>query len=196
MSLSRSTRRSRPGAFAALAAAGALAALLSGCAGGAPTPSPSPSADAAEPIFASDEEALAAAEAGYSEHLALVDLLTAAGGADVAGLDDVATSEYAANIKESLQRLQESGARTEGSTRFDSAGLIEQFDSDGAATVDVYLCLDVSEVRVLDASGKDVTPTDRKDRAPIQVELVSASAGDPAHLLVAGAQSWSGDDFC
>lgn len=196
MSLSRPTRRSRPRVGAALAAAGALALLLSGCTGDAPAPAPSPSADAAEPIFASDEEALAAAESGYSSHLALVDQLTASGGTDVVGLDEVATPSYAAGLEDSLQRLHESGTRTQGETRFDSAGLIERFDSEGAVTVNVYLCLDVSNVRVLDAAGQDVTPTERQDRAPVQVEFVSASAGDPTQLVVSGAQSWSGDDFC
>lgn len=196
MSLSRPMRRSRPRVGAALAAAGALALLLSGCAGDAPTPSASPSADAAEPIFASDEEALAAAESGYLTHLALVDQLTASGSTDVVGLDEVATPSYAAGIKESLQRLNESGTRTQGETRFDSTGLIERFESEGAATVNVYLCLDVSNVRVLDSAGQDVTPTERQERAPVQVEFVSSSVGDPTHLVVSGAQAWSGDDFC
>ncbi|MBM7829405.1 hypothetical protein JOE59_000110 [Agromyces cerinus] len=196
MSLSRPTQRSRRSAGAALAAAGAVALLLSGCAGGVPTASPSPSADAAEPIFASDEEALAAAESGYSSHLALVDQVTASGGVDVSRLREVATSSYAENLTDSLGRLQESGTHTAGDTRFDSVGLIERFETEGVATVSVYLCLDVTDVRVVDAGGQDVTPPDRRNRAPIQVELESGSAAEPTQLVVSGAQSWAGDDFC
>ena len=64
-----STKRPSRGvrSCAALTIAGLTALLLGGCVGEpAPTPTPSAStAGAAEPIFASDEEALAAAEAAY-----------------------------------------------------------------------------------------------------------------------------------
>ncbi|MFC9561036.1 hypothetical protein [Agromyces sp. NPDC056965] len=196
MSLSRSTRWPRPSARAALAAAGAVAVLLSGCARAVPAPSPSPSADAADPIFASDEEALAAAVEAYEAHLAIVDQLTAAGVADTSQLDEVASPSYARGLEDSLQRLQESGTRTQGDTLFDNAGLVEKVEADGVATVSVYLCLDVSGVRVIDAAGADVTPPERLNRAPIQVEFESSSVKAPAQLVVSGAQSWSGEDFC
>ena len=60
MPISRPKRRPlrRPGA--ALVAAGALALMLTGCVG-APGATPTPTPTEAAPIFASDEEALAAA---------------------------------------------------------------------------------------------------------------------------------------
>ena len=60
-------RRLTPRVAAMLGSAGVLAVALSGCAGApaaSSTPPPTASASAA-PIFASDEEALAAAEAAY-----------------------------------------------------------------------------------------------------------------------------------
>ena len=64
--------RTARGRVAASAAAGVLVALLlGGCTGTpAPTASPTPSASAAEPVFASDEEALAAAVEAYEKYRA------------------------------------------------------------------------------------------------------------------------------
>ena len=63
-------RRLTPRVAALLGSAGVLALALSGCAG-APTPTPTPPSSAsAAPIFASDEEALAAAEAAYERYRA------------------------------------------------------------------------------------------------------------------------------
>ncbi|WP_306894706.1 hypothetical protein [Agromyces albus] len=179
-----------------LAAAGAIALALSGCTGApGPTPTPSASTDTAEPIFASDEEALAAAEASYVRYLEVVDKLTQDGGSDPDRVRDVATPAYAVELLDSLQRLRESGNHTVGATRYEDMRLIERGESDGSAKVSVYLCLDVSDIRVVNAGGSDVTPADRAARAPIQAQFES-SANNSAELLPSGSESWSGDDFC
>ena len=64
--------------IAVLAAAFVLAAL-SGCVQTTEKPTPTPTA-AATPAFASDEEALAAAEKAYAAYLAVLDDVTADGG--------------------------------------------------------------------------------------------------------------------
>ena len=64
MPISRPKRRAPRRLGAALAAAGALALVLTGCVG-SPAPTPSPTPTEAAPIFASDEEALAAAVKAY-----------------------------------------------------------------------------------------------------------------------------------
>ncbi len=68
MPTSRLKRRPSRRLGAALAAAGALALVLTGCVGGA-TPTSSPTPTEAAPIFASDEEALAAAVSAYELYL-------------------------------------------------------------------------------------------------------------------------------
>ncbi len=64
MPISRLKRRAPRRLGAALAAVGALALVLTGCVG-SPAPTQSPTPTEAAPIFASDEEALAAAVEAY-----------------------------------------------------------------------------------------------------------------------------------
>ncbi|MGW9630211.1 hypothetical protein ACWGST_05870 [Agromyces sp. NPDC055520] len=191
------TRRLQRQAGAALAAAGAIALLLSGCTGAdpAPSPLPSPSADAAGPIFGSDEEALAAASKSYATYTATVDQLTQDGGADPERIRPVVADDYAAELLESLQRLSESGNHTTGATTFDQMKLVQRTEIDGAAEVTTYVCIDVSAVRVLSGAGADVTPSERTERRPLVATFVS-STQDPKELLPSGSEQWSGDDFC
>ena len=57
------------------------AALLAGCLPTDPPVTPPPTSDL-EPVFASDEEALAAAEEAYGAYLAAADEILSSGGAD------------------------------------------------------------------------------------------------------------------
>lgn len=183
-------------AIAAAGVAGVLVLVLVGCtATPAPTPTPSPSASAAEPIFASDEEALAAAEAAYDRYLATVDQLTQDGGQDPDRIRPVVADGYLEELIESLSSLRDSGNRTSGTTKYDSMKVLEHNEKGGVAEVSVYVCLDVTEVRVLDANGTDVTPEGRDERRPLQAFFESAAVGSD-ELLPSGSESWSGDDFC
>ncbi|MCD2441483.1 hypothetical protein LQ757_04245 [Agromyces sp. SYSU K20354] len=194
MPTSRLKRRRSRRLGGAAAAASVLALVLTGCVGAAePTPTPTPTE--AAPIFASDEEALAAAEQAYAAQLVVVDELSHAGGVAIEKLEEVATAEYAAGISASLERLSASGMRTTGATTFDTVELIEHFEADDVAHVSAYVCLDIGDTRVVDSSGADVTPPDRILRAPLQVRFESRFLG-ANQLLVAGTEPWSGDDFC
>ncbi|WP_130353705.1 hypothetical protein [Agromyces ramosus] len=188
-------RRLTPRVAALLGSAGVLAVVLSGCSGApAPTPSPPASASAA-PIFASDEEALAAAEAAYSRYLDAVDELTQDGGEDPTRVKSVVSEAYASELMESLAVFKSSGNHTVGYTTYDSMVLGERSEAGGSAAVTTYVCLDVGDVRVVDSSGVDVTPPGRRSRTPIQAQFVS-SPNDPSELLPSGSESWPGDDFC
>lgn len=180
---------------AAVTVAGVMALALSGCVA-VPAPTPTPTASAsAEPIFASDEEALAAAEAAYGRYLEVVDQLTHDGGADQNRVNDVATSAYSHELLKSLERLRKSGNHTVGTTTYDGMRLVERTEAGGVATVSTYVCLDVTDVRVIDAAGNDVTPAERAPRSPIQAHFES-SPGDSTVLLPSGSESWPGEEFC
>ncbi|MFF2272991.1 hypothetical protein ACFVTX_11995 [Agromyces sp. NPDC058136] len=183
---------------AALAAAGAVVVALSACTSG-PEPDPSTEprpSESAAPIFASDDEALAAAVEAYEKYLAVVDQLTGAGGENAQRIREVAAEDYAAELEASLERLRASGTRTSGASTADHFKLVQYRDEAGVgAEVSIYVCLDASGVRVMDASGADVTPADRVDRRPLQVKLISAT-DNPATLLPTGSETWPGDDFC
>ncbi len=186
----------RAGAGGAAAAALAVALLLGSCTGApgpSASPSPSPTEDAA-PIFESDEEALAAAVEAYGAYLAVIDDVGHAGGEDSQRVRSVASAEYAEELIESFERLKEGGLHTDGRTSFDRPKLAET-STGRTATVSMYLCYDVSDVRVLNTSGQDVTPADRPERTAIQVHLESAPA-QPQTLIVEGSETWRGEDFC
>jgi hypothetical protein len=178
-----------------VAAAGVIALALSGCTG-APEPTPTPSAptDAAEPIFASDEEALAAAEAAYERYLSVSAEIGADAGEGTERVLDVATAEYAAEVISEFEKMSAQGLRVEGANTLDTTSLLERSELDGRALVSIYGCVGVGTTQILDEQGNDLTPVDRDDRVPLVLSFESDD-GD-GRLLVAGSDSWSGDDFC
>lgn len=183
-------------ALAALASAGALVVGLSGCTTDAPEPTPSPSASADAPIFASDEEALAAAEEAYTAYLIVVDEISHNGGdGDLAVLEKVASAEYIPDLQNSIEQLRTSGNHSTGATRFDGMKLVEQTQVGGFATVSTYVCLDVSEVRNVDGSGTDITSSERVERRALVADFISVSPGS-GNLVVNGSEPWTGNDFC
>lgn len=181
----RSQRRMLRRAFAA-SVAFCLGVALVSCTAPAPKPSPTPTA-----IFASEEEALAAAEETYAGYLAVSDAVSADGGASPERIQPYVTDEFWDSEAEAIRPLVEAGYRTSGVSSFDRAELLGAIDS---PTLSVRLCLDVSKVRVWDSAGVDVTPVDRLNRTPLNVELAVSGADDP--LLIAKSDVWSSENFC
>jgi len=189
------SRRLTPHVAAMLGSAGVLVVALSGCAGTpAPTPAPPASASAA-PIFASDEEALAAAEAAYESYRAESARISSEGGRDPERVVPYVSDRYASIVVAEFVALEESGLHMEGSTAIDSLRLAEWSSQDHMASVSIYLCRDVSGARVVNSAGADVTPADRQDRIPLVAFLISSTTR-PDSLVVDGVEQWSGDNFC
>ena len=171
------------------------ALLLSGCIppGSTVTPEPMPSST---PVFASEEEALSAAEAAYREYLAVSDAITADAGANPERIQALIAPDQLEEQLAVFEPYSERNLRTEGSTTFDSAELQQYVEGqDGEAAVDFYVCLDVSGVRVFDATGADVTPSQRPSRLPLEIGYV-VSAGASPRIVLVRSESWTGDDFC
>ena len=154
-------------------------------------PDPLPSST---PIFASDEEALAAAEEAYGAYLAVSDQISMEAGAHSERIAPFVTDAYFDELDAEFTKFTESGVHTDGATTFDGVELQQYVDDTaGSATISVYLCLDVANVRVLDSSGADVTPAVRQSRLALEVRF-EASVDKP--VLVDGSEVWSGADFC
>jgi hypothetical protein len=175
---------------------GALALLgmltLSGCGGGTPIPTLPPT-PTATPVFASEEEALAAAEEAYAAYSEMSDLISSQGGADPERLAPYVTAEQLAREIDTANYFSANGLRADGRpvlTRFD----LQQY-SEVASQVEivVYVCLDVSAVLVRDADGADVTPANRQSVVPLEVAFVASSSDT---LLIANSDVWSGSSFC
>jgi len=165
---------------------------LTGCVEGdrIPTLPPTPTST---PIFASDEEALAAAEDAYAAYNEVSALIAMDGGADPERIAPFVTEEQLTDELEGSDFYQRNGIHASSGGVVTSTVLQQYIESDGQAEVVVYVCLDVSGARILDASGADVTPV---DRAPVIALEVVLTGDDPTSLLIADSQQWSSTDFC
>jgi hypothetical protein len=182
-------------AIAGLAVAVAAALALSGCA--QPTPRVIPTSQpSVTPVFASDADALAAAEKAYTGYLAASDAIGNDGGKDPERIASWVTPGRVATEVKQFNDFAKTGDHLEGASRYSDFTLqqIEQ-SSSGKVTLSAYVCDDVSHSRLLDATGKDVTPVTRQDIIPIQVQFQNSSAAS-SELLVGGSTPWSGSDFC
>lgn len=144
--------------------------ILSGCGGGDPLPTlpPSPSST---PVFASEEEALAAAEAAYRAYLEMSDLITSAGGADPGRIDAVATRDLLDAALSGYETFRQNGWRTTGRTLLIGALLQSaEFNAlEGEDVVAAYVCVDYSGIDVLDTEGTSVVSPDRPDLQAFEV---------------------------
>jgi hypothetical protein len=173
-------------------AAIALVLLLGGCVPAPPAETPAPT-PGPTPVFASEEEALAAAEEAYAAYQAATDSITQAGGLDGSPLRSLVTEEQYARELEGLESFAATGWHTSGNSTFDSMS-IQSYEDSTLALITVYVCSDVTGVRLIDGSGVDVTPLTRSNRLPLVVSFESSV--DRSSLLVAESDVWDGGDVC
>lgn len=174
-----------------LVLATAVMLALAGC---VPSDSPATSAPSASPtpVFASDAEALAAAEAAYAAYQAAVDEVLFDGGSDPGRLKRLVSKRVYADELKGFQLASSKGWRSTGGTTFDRFTLESYTPSDPSAVVIAYVCSDVSAVNVFDASGASVVAESRPDRTPFEVTFALRD-GD---LTVASNDVWSGGGVC
>jgi hypothetical protein len=164
-----------------------LVVALAGCSPDVPRMSPPPTPSVA-PLFASDDEALAAAEEAYTAYLAMSDEISHDGGANPERIAPFVTEERLAIELRTFNLQLEKGIRGSGSTASKSLGL-QRFDD---TEVIFYTCWDATGVRVLDANGVDVTPIDRDERLVLEVVMEAADG----ELLLESDEPWSGELSC
>ena len=172
----------------------ATALLLAGCTPTDPIVKPEP-APSSTPIFASEEDALAAATAAYAAYVKVSDQITSDGGSDGDRIAPYVTEGQLARDLEVFEYYKSKGYFSRGQTKFDSVGL-QSYVPDGpdGPELAIYLCTDYSAIRLVDSTGSDVTPSDLPTRAPMEVTLQEAD--DSKSLVVERSESWSGTDFC
>ena len=180
---------SHPAALALVAAA----LLVSGCTGDTPVVLPSPQSSIA-PVFASDEEALAAAEDAYGRYLAASASITKPDGAPVESIAEYAHPDYLEELEAGLQGLRDQDRYIEGQVEVASTELQQLSDDfEHPVTLVLYVCLDVSGTKVVDGDGNNVTP-ERQDVVPLEVGFETKSR-EPKFVLTS-SESWTGEDFC
>lgn len=178
----------------ALLAAALVVLTLTGCQPDDPVviPQPEPSTT---PLFASEEEALAAAEEAFAAYLAVADQIFADGGSNPERLLNVATEAALQKEMPGFDNYASEGKRSEGITTFDSTQL-QSADLSGYArsgVVVIYVCEDFSGVSVFDSAGGLITKPDRRTRWPVSVSL---DVDEDLNLKVSEVDDWTGDDFC
>lgn len=177
-----------------LAVAAAVVVALSGCLAPLPDPKPAP-APTADPVFASEEEALAAATKAYAAYLAVSDEITS-GIADAEQIAPLVTDEYKILETNGFEKLRTDGIVTSGQSTFDSVRLQQYSDSISETdSFTAYLCSDISSVRLVDSNGQDVTPPERMNRLPLEIDFYF-DTDDPSQLLIGRSDVWSGTNFC
>ena len=177
-----------------LLAVGVLLALA-GCVPSTPHATAAPSASAT-PVFASDAEALAAAEKAYAAYEAVVD--SSLQSASDTGLAAVASGSALTSAIESVDSFKKAGQFQRGEslvTRVTGADLSTlTMSADSAGPAQIYACLDVSGVTVVDSAGNVVSGSNRQTLFPTLVSLEwKASSRD---LLVSEEAVWDGANFC
>ena len=177
---------------ATLALASAL--LLAGCTSDRPIVLPGPAPTTA-PVFATDEDALAAAEVAYGEYLKASDAITAKNGADPNTIGEYVDSDYLPEVLDSFQKLRDDRLHSRGKLSFDRMTLQQYSDDlESPATISVYLCVVATGVRLFDVHEKDVTPANRDDRVPLVVSFKTEER--ETNLLIESSELWTGTDFC
>lgn len=143
----------------------AVSLLLTGCAAEpAPEPTPAPA-----PSLTQDQQ----------DDRAFHDVVTRYAGLDANSLteDDLAallTGNVLESEKSGLQDAREKGQRTDGEETVSGFQVTDRgLDPQGAQYMTAQVCLDVSGTRIIDATGRDVTP-ERESLLSLQVKAIKS----------------------
>ncbi len=143
-----------------------MAAVAVGC---VPEPEPTPTAT----VFASEEEAFAAAEETYR---AYVDALNQVDLSDPETFEAVyawTTGDANAGERKTLTDLQAQGLTVSGGTETVSF-TPESFEADGDPVVSARVCSDVSAVALVDSEGNSAVSPDRRDVYALDISFTHA----------------------
>ncbi|MET3768600.1 hypothetical protein ABIB15_001282 [Marisediminicola sp. UYEF4] len=174
----------------ALALAALAVLAVSGCFAAAPVEPPAP-AVSASPVFASEEEALAAATEAYAAYLDLGSQVAHEGGVQPERMAEVSTGNAYEQELEVFAAIRGDSLRGVGEQTFDTVR-VQSYDK-ATGDVTVYLCLDTSGTKLVDSGGASTATEERTTRFPLEVAL---TLGDEGSLLLTESQSWSGSNFC
>ena len=171
----------RPRTHSALALAAGLLALTA-CSG--PDPAPPPSS--APPVFASEEEALAAVTETYQEFLDISNTILVEGGVGVERIDAIVGAELADFEHESLVELAVAGKTLTGAPILVTTSISDWYPQPDAAGVIALgtACMDLTPVDVLDSAGNSVVAPDRPRTRTWSVQIGPGHADQSDFVLL------------
>ncbi|WP_104100228.1 hypothetical protein [Cryobacterium sp. M96] len=170
---------------------------LTGC-----TPEPVPQAPQASettaptdaPVFASDEEALAAATEAYAAYLRTSDEISAAGGVGSERMEPLVSSGLLQSELEGFQGFVDANARSVGATTFIVHGMQSAaYLRPEQTTISLYVCENVTGLDVIDPVGNSLVLASRQPITPFEVQF-KMDAG--LRLILEYRSAWRGENFC
>ncbi|TFC94596.1 hypothetical protein E3T28_14980 [Cryobacterium sinapicolor] len=167
---------------------------LTGC-----TPEPTPRASETSvptdgPVFASDEEALAAATEAYAAYLRTSDEISAAGGVGAERMEPLVSAEVLTSELEGFQGFVEANARSVGVTTFMVHSMQSaKFLRPEETIISLYVCEDVSGLEVVDSIGNSLVSASRETITPFEVQFQMDGG---LQLILEFRSVWRGESFC
>lgn len=158
-----------PRSIPALALVTSILALTA-CTGPDPTP---PSRSSPPPVFANEEEALAAVTETYGRFVEISNTIASEKGSQPERILEVMSPDAATTEIDGFGMLSGSGLDYIGAARVDGVRLqtwSANPDADGVLA-SALTCLDISGMDVVDATGTSVAPPDRVTRLPFAIEI-------------------------
>ena len=144
-----------------------VAVFATGC---QPEPAPSPTG----PVFATEEEAFAAAEETYRAYVEALNQVDLSDPETFEAVYAWTTGDANANERKTLTQMHADGWNVSGETAVRSfRGKTADLDS---VQVDAVVCSDVSAVEVVDANGESVVSAERPDAYALAIEFVTSTA--------------------
>jgi hypothetical protein len=186
-----SAPRAAPFAAAVPAVLTAVAILLSGCSTTPPaSPTASPSNSPDKPVFASDEEALAAAEAALEEYVSATDAVFQEAGDGVDVVKPLVTEDWFTELQASATEFRRQSWRQAGATSYEIQGLQDTSERAGVRYLVLYACVDYSKFHVLNAEGAALDRVGEADRTILEVSLQSDKRAPQPTFLVGEVEAW------
>ncbi|AZS40202.1 hypothetical protein CVS54_01526 [Microbacterium oxydans] len=142
--------------------------VLAGC---TPSPAPTPTPTA---VFASEEEAFAAAEETYRAFTARLNEVDLANPTTFEPLFELSSGEFEAADRKAYSAMHADDFTLEGETKilsFEGTSAVEPFQ-----TVSAKVCLDVSAVTVTDAAGVSRVDPGRPNVYGLDIVFVASSS--------------------
>jgi hypothetical protein len=161
--------------------------VMTGCA--SPPPLPKSQETTSSESTLTEEQALALAEETYSSYLKVYSKLIAGGGGDISSISPFLTDERLKLEEQELKILSSEGLKIIGNPSFRSVSM-NPISSD---SYQLLICLSGKDTKVIDSSGKDVTPSSRPNELPMQVTMQLSSSST---FKISESQAWSGQNFC
>jgi hypothetical protein len=178
-------------------AAGVTTAFVVGLLGACTPPEPQASQRPTvtrTPVFASDDEALAAATKAYAAYLEMSDTIAHDGGANPERIKPFASGKALKLAMRSAEQYREASAHSVGATTFSRARLQNLVDiPPGGLLISFYVCEDVSQVEVIDEGGVSLVSSNRPPEASLVITVVRDDRGK---LVMSEESPWTGGGVC